>query len=135
MPAVRQPVGYLLNLGPNFYTSGIATINLPVCSAPYQNNLANSPIYLSYVPKTAAERAASGDPRPSVEERYPSFGQYHSAVMRAIDGLVKDRLMLCEDADDAQARLLAAGLTAGVPAAQGKLPPKATVPHCLGAKR
>lgn len=179
-----QSTRYRLNFGPNFYTTGIASINPPVYSAPYQNNPVNGPIYPSYVPKTdsdgndiagvrlpdvavplatytgwglrsgvwandgceaegqyipfaktAAERAASGDPRPSVEERYPSFGQYHSAVMRAIDGLVKDRLMLCEDADDAQARLLAAGLAAGVPAAQGKLPPKATVPHCLGAKR
>ena len=67
-----------------------------------------------YIPfaKTKAERLASGDPRLSVEERYPSFGQYYSEVIRAIDGLVKDRLMLCEDADDEQARLLQAGLNA-----------------------
>ena len=84
---------------------------------------------------TKAERQAAGDPRPSVEERYPSFGQYQSAVKRAIDGLVKDRLMLCEDADDAQARLLAAGLAAGVPAPKGKLPAQQTVPHCLGRGR
>ena len=85
-----------------------------------------------YIPfaQTAAQRAATGDPRPSVEERYPSFGNYYSAVKNAIDKLVKDRLMLCEDADDAQARLLQAGLTAGVPAPEGKLPPQATTPHC-----
>ena len=31
-----------------------------------------------YIPfaRTAVERELSGDPRPSVEERYPSFGQY-----------------------------------------------------------
>ena len=89
-----------------------------------------------YIPfaKTQAERIASGDPRPSVEERYPSFGQYQSAVMRAIDDLVKDRLMLCEDADDQMQRLLAAGLAAGVPEPHGKLPAQATVPHCLGKK-
>jgi alpha/beta hydrolase family protein len=174
---------YLLDYGATFYETGIATINPPLFSAPYQDNPANGPIYPSYVPKTdgdgndiagvrlpdvtvplatytgwalragvwandgceaegqyipfaktKAERLASGDPRPSIEERYPSFGQYHSAVMRAIDGLVKDRLMLCEDADDAQSRLLAAGLAAGVPAPLGKLPAQATVPHCL-AKR
>ncbi len=87
-----------------------------------------------YIPfaSTRAERLASGDPRPSVEERYPSFGMYYSQVMRAIDGLVKDRLMLCEDADDQQARLLAAGLDAGVPPPHGNLPPQSTVPHCLG---
>jgi hypothetical protein len=88
-----------------------------------------------YIPfaRTRADRLASGDPRPSVEERYPSFGQYAAKVKNAIDGLVKDRLMLCEDADDAQARLLAAGLAAGVPAPNGNLPPQSTVPHCLGA--
>jgi hypothetical protein len=90
-----------------------------------------------YIPfaKTKAERVASGDPRPSVEERYPSFGQYRSAVMRAIDDLVKDHLMLCEDADDQQARLLQAGLNAGVPPPKGNLPPQSTVPHCLGKSK
>jgi len=89
-----------------------------------------------YIPfaRTRADRVASGDPRPSVEERYPSFGEYAAKVKNAIDGLVKDRLMLCEDADDAQARLLAAGLAAGVPAPKGNLPPQSTVPQCLGAK-
>ena len=89
-----------------------------------------------YIPfaATAADRAATGDPRPSVEERYPSFGQYYSAVARAIDGLVKDRLMLCEDADDQQARLLQAGLNAGVPAPHGKLPPQSVVPQGHKAK-
>jgi hypothetical protein len=87
-----------------------------------------------YIPfaSTRAERLASGDPRPSVQERYPSFGEYKSAVSRAIDDLVKDRLMLCEDADDAQARLLQAGLDAGVPPSHGNLPSQPTVPHCLG---
>jgi hypothetical protein len=89
-----------------------------------------------YIPfaKTQAERTASGDPRPSVEERYPSFGQYYSAVIRAIDGLVKDRLLLCEDAADQQTRLLAAGLAAGVPPPDGKLPPQSLPPSCQGKK-
>jgi hypothetical protein len=89
-----------------------------------------------YIPfaKTQADRIASGDPRPSVQERYSSYDEYRSEVMRAIDNLVKDRLMLCEDADDQQSRLLAAGLTAGVPAPHGNPSPQATVPHCLGKK-
>ena len=89
-----------------------------------------------YIPfaETKAERVVSGDPRPSVEERYPTFGQYRSAVIRAIDDLVKDRLMLCEDADDQQARLLQAGLDAGVPPPHGNLPPHTTAPYCLGQK-
>jgi hypothetical protein len=89
-----------------------------------------------YIPfaRTQADRIAAGDPRQSIEERYPSFGEYHSAVMRAIDDLVKDRLMLCEDADEAQARLLQSGLDAGVPVSPGNLPAHSTVPHCLGRK-
>ncbi len=170
---------YLLDYGPGFYTTGIATINPPIVTAPYEDNPANGPIYPSFVPKTdsdgndiagvhlpdvtvplatytgwglrsgaqaddgcealgqyipfaktEAERLASGDPRPSVEERYPSFGRYYSEVIRAIDGLVKDRLMLCEDAATEQARLLHAGLSAGVPEPRGNLPPQATPPLC-----
>jgi hypothetical protein len=172
---------YLLNYGPDYYTTGVPKFNPPVITPPYEDNPANGPIYPSFVPKTdsdgndiagvrlpdvtvplatytgwalragpqandgcesagqyipfastRAERLASGDPRPSVQERYPSFGMYYSQVMRAINGLVKNRLMLCEDADDQQSRLLAAGLAAGVPAPQGNLPPHSTVPHCLG---
>jgi hypothetical protein len=90
-----------------------------------------------YIPfaRTKADRLASGDPRPSVEERYPSFAQYYSGVFRAIDDLVKDRLMLCEDAEDQQARLLEAGLDAGVPAPHGNVPPHATPPLCHSGKK
>jgi hypothetical protein len=80
--------------------------------------------------RTRAERLASGDPRPSVQERYPSFGQYYSAVIRAIDDMVRHGLMLCEDADEQQARLLQAGLDAGVPPPNGHLPPQQQVPSC-----
>ena len=85
-----------------------------------------------YIPfaKTEADRIAAGDPRPSIEARYPSFGQYYSAVVRAIDDLVRDRFLLCEDADDQQARLLQAGRVAGVPSPQGQLPPQSQVPLC-----
>jgi hypothetical protein len=46
---------YLLNYGPNFYVTGIPTINPPAFSPPYQDNPANGPIYPSYVPKTDAD--------------------------------------------------------------------------------
>ena len=54
-------------------------------------------------------------------------------MIRALDGLVKDRLLLCEDAGNEQARLLAAGLAAGVPLPHGNLPPQAVPPHCQTA--
>ena len=46
---------YLLNYGPDFYKTGIPTINPPVFAPPYQDNPANGPIYPSFVPKTDAD--------------------------------------------------------------------------------
>jgi hypothetical protein len=90
-----------------------------------------------YIPfaGTKADRLASGDPRPSVEERYPSFAEYQSAVHRAIDGLVKDRLLLCEDAGDQLARLIQAGLDRGVPQPRGQGEVKSETPLCHNDKR
>ena len=49
--------------------------------------------------KTKAERLASGDPRPSIEERYASVETYTAAAKKAIDELVAKRYMLREDVD------------------------------------
>lgn len=173
---------YRFNYGPNFYATGVPTINPPVGGAPYENNPANGPIYPSYVPKvdsdgndiagirlpeltvplatytgwalrsgvwandgcessgqyipfeaTRAERIAAGDPRPSVQERYPSFAMYRAAVMNAIDNLVKSRFMVCQDTKAEYARLLQAGLAAGVPAPHGNPMPQDQVPSCKGS--
>jgi hypothetical protein len=53
-----------------------------------------------YVPfaKTRAERLAAGDPRLSIEERYPSAWSYVSAALTEADALVKQRFLLPEDA-------------------------------------
>ena len=47
-----------------------------------------------------AERQVSGDPRLSLEERYPNHKAYVSAVSDAADALVQDRLLLRRDADE-----------------------------------
>jgi hypothetical protein len=54
----------------------------------------------AFVPfaRTRAERLAAGDSRPSLEERYGSRAAYVAAVERAVDRLVRDRLLLPEDA-------------------------------------
>jgi Alpha/beta hydrolase domain len=54
----------------------------------------------SFVPfaKTKAERDATGDPRRSLEERYPTKDAYAAAVKTAADGLVAQRLLLPADA-------------------------------------
>ncbi|WP_342147946.1 alpha/beta hydrolase domain-containing protein [Methylorubrum sp. SB2] len=48
---------------------------------------------------TRAERIAKGDPRPSIEERYPDAEDYVAAVTKSVDALVADRLLLREDGD------------------------------------
>jgi hypothetical protein len=174
---------YLLDYGPDFYATGIATINPPVITPPYEDNPLNGPIYPSFIPKTdsdgndiagvrlpdvtvplatytgwalrsgvwandgceaagqyipfartEAARADSGDPRPSLEERYPSFAAYYSRVIRAVDEMVRERLLLCEDASAEQARLLQAGLDRGVPAPSGALPPQQQPPLCQATR-
>jgi hypothetical protein len=47
--------------------------------------------------KTAADRAASGDPRPSLAERYSSKADYVSKVQAAAQALADQRLLLQED--------------------------------------
>jgi hypothetical protein len=174
---------YLLDYGLHFYSTGIATINPPVITPPYQNNPANGPIYRAFVPKTdsdgndiagvrlvdvtvplatytgwalragpqandgcegsgqfipfprtEADRAAAGDPRPSVEARYPTFAAYHAKIRDALNDMVEDRLLLCEDAASEESRLMQAGLDRGVPAPAGGVLPaveqlQACVPH------
>jgi hypothetical protein len=55
----------------------------------------------SYIPfaKTKGERAASGDQRLSIEERYPTHDGYASRIRQAADRLVHARLLLAEDAE------------------------------------
>ncbi len=55
----------------------------------------------SFIPfaQTRAERAVSGDPRPSLEERYGDHAGYVAAVRAAATRLVAARLMLQADAD------------------------------------
>jgi hypothetical protein len=56
----------------------------------------------SFIPfaTTRAERAAAGDPRLSLEERYPTHDAYVGAVRRVADDLVRQRYLLRADADE-----------------------------------
>jgi Alpha/beta hydrolase domain len=55
----------------------------------------------SFVPffRTLAERQAANDPRPSLEERYPTHADYVAKVTAAANSLVSQRLLLPEDRD------------------------------------
>jgi hypothetical protein len=99
-------------------------------SGPQANDGCESSGQFIPFPKTQADRLASGDPRLSVEERYPTFERYQDRVSRAIRELVEDRLMLCEDTASEYARLIALGLAQGVPAPSGPLPAESPVGLC-----
>jgi hypothetical protein len=60
----------------------------------------------SYIPfpATEAERVGAGDPRRSIEARYPSHAAWAARIIAAAEQLVAERLLLREDAD----RLIAA---------------------------
>jgi hypothetical protein len=60
----------------------------------------------SYIPfaRTRAEREKSGDPRPSVEERYPSKDVYLGKISQAAVDMVRDGYMLATDLPDVIAR-------------------------------
>jgi hypothetical protein len=49
--------------------------------------------------RTRSERQACGDPRLSLEERYPTHADYVAAVTRAAEALYDDRLLLREDVE------------------------------------
>jgi hypothetical protein len=84
-PAVEVPVA--THVGWNIRKEGFAPGEL--C------DLIGSTLPLA---RTAAERHAAGDPRPSIAERYPQPGDYAARVARAAQRLVQDRLLLDEDA-------------------------------------
>jgi Alpha/beta hydrolase domain len=54
-------------------------------------------------PDSPEERAATGDPRRSILERYPDSAAYADAIRAAAERLVEQRLMLAEDVERAVA--------------------------------
>ncbi len=55
----------------------------------------------SYIPfsKTKEEREKSGDPRPSVEERYKDHADYIQKISREARAMIEERFLLPEDAE------------------------------------
>lgn len=81
----RVPLG--TNMGWNLRAPGLRDPNL--CSL--------SGSYIAFA-TTAADRIASGDPRPSLEERYVDHAGYVAAVSTVAQELVEERFLLEEDA-------------------------------------
>jgi hypothetical protein len=65
----------------------------------FENGMCN--LQGSFIPfaATKAERIATGDPRLSIEERYPTKDVYLAAFKKAADDLVAKRFLLPDDAD------------------------------------
>jgi len=87
-----------------------------------------------YIPFAKTEGDRGIDPRLSVAARYPTFAAYHGKVRSALNEMVSDRLLLCEDAGNEEARLMQAGITRGVPLPESGVLPAlellaACVPH------
>ena len=74
--------------------------------------------------KTLAARTATGDPRPSLAERYPTFDTYDGQLITAINNVIQERSLLCEDGTRELARLRQLGAAQGVPN-----PPATFAPH------
>lgn len=109
VPVVRGT--YRLHLPrPDADGHALAGIRLPVIAAPRATHTAWNPSTsgtaplcdqqggVLALPGTRTERLGAGDPRPSLEERYPVPGAYTDAVKAAVGHLVADRLLLPEDA-------------------------------------
>lgn len=102
----------------------VAGVRVPVLQAPLatytgwnfrpEGSAERAPagIFGGYFPfaRTAEERRASGDPRPSVEERYGSGEEYVREVERAARQLVAERLMIEEDMERIVARTQAVSM-------------------------
>lgn len=60
----------------------------------------------SFLPfaKDAATRLRTGDPRPSIGERYDSKASYLQLYTQSVDALIRDRYLLPEDRDELLAR-------------------------------
>jgi hypothetical protein len=88
-----------------------------------------------YIPFAKTEGDRGSDPRLSVAARYPTFVAYHGKVRSALNKMVSDRLLLCEDSGNEEARLMQAGLTRGVPPPDsGVLPAVALLAACVPHK-
>ncbi len=68
--------------------------------------------FLPFAP-TKADRDAAGDPRRSLEERYPTKDAYVTAIKTSADSLVKQRMLLPEDAKTLIAEALDKGVRSG----------------------
>ena len=49
------------------------------------------------LPRTEAERARNGDPRPSIAELYAGFGDYRRKVEKAAEALIREGFLLERD--------------------------------------
>ncbi len=79
----------------------------------FEGNFCNfSGSFVPFAP-TKAARDAVGDPRPSLEERYPTPAAYVDAVKRAAEHLQAQRLMLTDDVHRLVAEAEAKGVRTG----------------------
>jgi len=86
--------------------------------------------------KTEADRQLTGDPRRSVQERYRTLDRYVERVAHALNRMVRDRVLLCEDYDSELERLTSLGRVVGglQPDASGRGPRLPARPEGCGGR-
>jgi hypothetical protein len=67
-------------------------------ASPWNNDGCESSGQFIPFAKTLADRLATGDPRPSAEERYGTLGNYQFALSVAVKRMIANRTLLAEDA-------------------------------------
>ena len=109
--------------GPNRWAASFADVTVPVATytgwALRANNQANdgcegSGQWIPFAQTEAGRQTSQGvDPRKSIAERYKSLDQYVARVAHALNKMVKERVLLCEDYGTELARLKALGAAVG----------------------
>jgi hypothetical protein len=86
---------------------GTYTAWRPIASGPLKGREASLAAGYIPFPKTKADRLAAGDPRASIEERYPTLWMYYTHAVSEARDLICKGLLLPDDATREMALLLA----------------------------
>ena len=98
---------------------GTYTAWRPIVSGPLAGREASLAAGYVPFPRTLAERLASGDPRPSIQERYDTLRMYYAHAENEARKMIRARLLLPDDATREMARVLSDMRASGLLPLQG----------------
>jgi hypothetical protein len=98
---------------------GTYTAWRPIVTGPLAGREASLAAGYVPFPKTLAERQASNDPRPSIQERYDTLRMYYAHAENEARKMIRARLLLPDDATREMARVLSDMRASGLLPLQG----------------